>query len=206
VWAANGQIAGSEGLREGGTVACLTCLHWPNTLKSIDNHEDRLARQAVCIDRVSLSATQPRPSKGLRPKGPETMTSTTTTTAKQCGSCTVCCECFHIEELTKPAGKLCPHASRHGGGCKIYTKPERPKVCGDFRCGWLMDPNLPEDMRPDRAGFLIDHRSPGTFVIHDTDQPHERLRKNAVRYLAAILGAAVILEADGQLIWRRRGS
>jgi hypothetical protein len=51
----------------------------------------------------------------------------------------------------KPYGVPCQHLIQIG--CGIYE--ERPPVCRRFACGWLLAPNLPEALRPDRCGVLF---------------------------------------------------
>ncbi len=69
---------------------------------------------------------------------------------KSCGACTMCCAALEIDELNKPAGPKCAHCE---AGCRIY--PERPQVCRDFECEWLMSRSLPQHFRPDRIGVLF---------------------------------------------------
>lgn len=54
-------------------------------------------------------------------------------------------------------------------GCAIYDM--RPDVCRGFQCLWLAsqlmeDFRLPPNMRPDRAGIVIDINSVGSIIAH----------------------------------------
>jgi hypothetical protein len=69
---------------------------------------------------------------------------------KQCGECTACCELIGVSEIDKPAGTGCRHCIV--GGCGIYR--HRPGSCRKFACGWLMAPSMPDELRPDRCGFV----------------------------------------------------
>jgi hypothetical protein len=69
---------------------------------------------------------------------------------KTCGACTACCELLEASEIDKPAGTRCRHCIV--GGCGIYQ--HRPDSCRKFACGWLMVPALPDELRPDRCGFI----------------------------------------------------
>jgi uncharacterized protein len=71
---------------------------------------------------------------------------------KACDACTMCCSALEIPELKKPAGPLCGNC-HVGGGCRIYT--ERPQVCRDFECEWLMRRGLPRQLRPDLVGTIL---------------------------------------------------
>ena len=70
---------------------------------------------------------------------------------KSCGECTLCCSALEIDELKKPAGPKCENCG--DGGCGIYV--DRPQVCRDFECEWLMSRRLPPHFRPDRIGVLF---------------------------------------------------
>ena len=77
-----------------------------------------------------------------------------------CGSCTACCRIFAIPEIdNKPAGQWCQHCAV-GVGCRVYQ--QRPKVCVDFKCLWLLsrereDPgeHFPEMLRPDQCKVVF---------------------------------------------------
>lgn len=72
---------------------------------------------------------------------------------KSCGSCTACCKAIGVKELNKPMGEQCGFCNP-GKGCSIYET--RPQSCQDYKCQWLMDPKLPDYMRPDRIKVIID--------------------------------------------------
>ena len=65
---------------------------------------------------------------------------------RRCGSCTLCCKVLAITELQKPRGTWCPDCSP-GKGCNIYET--RPAECRSFMCGWLTDPMLGPEWKPD---------------------------------------------------------
>jgi hypothetical protein len=74
--------------------------------------------------------------------------------AHTCGSCSMCCKLLHIdeEELKKPQDKWCNHC-RPGKGCSIYEN--RPPVCKDFACEWLIDPDMPDFWKPSVSNLLV---------------------------------------------------
>ena len=90
--------------------------------------------------------------------------------AKSCGGCDVCCRVYEIEELQKPAGRLCAHAC---AGCAIYDS--RPSTCRSFECLWLMREELGPIWRPDLAGFVLRLGDDGATLWIDEDP----LRPNA---------------------------
>lgn len=57
---------------------------------------------------------------------------------------------MQVEEIGKPAGARCIHASEVG--CSIY--PSRPKSCRTFDCMWLMSIGTKKH-RPDRVGAVM---------------------------------------------------
>ena len=76
--------------------------------------------------------------------------------SRPCGECTACCDVLTVEELQKPAGTLCRHASP--AGCACYEN--RPKVCREYLCLWKVGCGTLEQ-RPDRLGVVITPTEPG---------------------------------------------
>jgi hypothetical protein len=71
---------------------------------------------------------------------------------RSCGTCSMCCKVYSIEELSKPAGRWCIHAVR-GSGCAIHAA--RPRACREFFCSWLIDPNLGPEWKPEVSRFVL---------------------------------------------------
>lgn len=73
---------------------------------------------------------------------------------RECGSCSMCCKVLRVDwlEPVKEAGKWCPHCMP-GKGCGIWET--RPVKCGAFHCHWRQNPELGDNWRPDRSGFLV---------------------------------------------------
>ena len=82
-------------------------------------------------------------------------------TDKSCGECGLCCKLLSAPSLGKPPRKWCVHF-RRGRGCDIYA--DRPAECSGIICGWLVTPQLGEEWRPDRAGFLL-HQEAGRILV-----------------------------------------
>lgn len=75
------------------------------------------------------------------------------TAKRSCGGCTACCHTHSVNMdgvQTRPF-ETCTHCVS-GKGCAIYNK--RPYSCSIYRCLWLT--NLPEEMRPDTYGVVLD--------------------------------------------------
>ncbi len=76
-------------------------------------------------------------------------------TEKICFPCSVCCGGWLTADIAGVKimpGKPCAHIVKEG--CGIYkTRPRNP--CAIFKCGWLLDPDMPEHMRPDKSGAII---------------------------------------------------
>jgi hypothetical protein len=64
----------------------------------------------------------------------------------------MCCKLTRIEELEKPSDRWCRHAVI-GKGCGIYD--ERPPVCQQFLCQWMLDPGLGPEWKPEKAKFVL---------------------------------------------------
>ncbi|MBO6658789.1 MAG: hypothetical protein JJ934_17990 [Pseudomonadales bacterium] len=73
---------------------------------------------------------------------------------RSCGDCTACCDGWLKAEINGKKihpGIGCEHADR---GCGIYeTRPVSP--CRNFKCQWLLDPNMPEWMKPSRSKVIL---------------------------------------------------
>lgn len=74
-----------------------------------------------------------------------------TASNRECGDCTVCCTVGAVPELNKPAYEECRFLC---SGCSLFSKPERPKVCGTFKCSWLWGHGKESD-RPDQIGVMF---------------------------------------------------
>lgn len=86
---------------------------------------------------------------------------------KSCGPCHLCCRVFPIPEAGKLHTDWCPHLDI-GKGCLIHGT--RPQTCQDFHCLWLYNENLPDEWRPDIAGFVLSDPEPWAFLV--TNDPH----------------------------------
>lgn len=77
---------------------------------------------------------------------------------RPCGDCTVCCTHLTIDSpgFAKAAGVTCGNCGPRG--CAIYET--RYEICRTYRCGWKHAAWLPEAMRPDRSGVIIDFSTP----------------------------------------------
>jgi hypothetical protein len=77
-----------------------------------------------------------------------------------CGGCTLCCKVMAVPALAKPAGTWCRHC-RTGSGCGIYES--RPNECAEFLCGYLAQPELPEEWKPVVSRLILSSK-----IIHGT--------------------------------------
>lgn len=93
----------------------------------------------------------------------------TSASQRSCGTCTLCCKVYRIDDLGKPAGKWCAHCAI-GSGCTIYD--DRPQQCRAFDCMWLQDETMPPSWKPETSkivfsiwpstGFVYGQVDPGT--------------------------------------------
>lgn len=134
---------------------------------------------------------------------------------RQCGSCSLCCKVYKIDWLDKPkpAGKWC-HNCKPGQGCSIWQSV--PQKCLDFYCSWRRMPQLGDDWRPDRAGFIM-HRQDAHLpyeIVPDPGRPNswrlepyysqlKRAAQSAVEQGTVLLvisgGRHTILLPDGEV-------
>ena len=74
---------------------------------------------------------------------------------RSCGKCYVCCYVGGVSELEKPPYTDCKYIEcSECRCCKIFDKPERPKVCSKFECAWKRGFGKEED-RPDLSGVMV---------------------------------------------------
>jgi hypothetical protein len=119
---------------------------------------------------------------------------------KSCGSCTKCCKLLAINELKKRPGDECPHVAR-GLGCKIYA--QRPGSCRNFICGWLLDPNMGPDLKPENCHVVFYQQNGQNIVAcSDADYPDAWRKPNVTEFLhrmaRAIAPHRVILYEKGR--------
>ncbi len=88
---------------------------------------------------------------------------------------------MRIDVLEKPGGQWCRHCTP-GRGCGVYD--ERPPVCSDFSCLWLMEPSLPDSVRPDRSKLVITGSGPQVMNVHcDPAEPMAWRREPMIGFL-----------------------
>jgi hypothetical protein len=120
---------------------------------------------------------------------------------KSCGSCMMCCKVPHITEFKKPPGVWCAHAVT-GKGCRIYAN--RPDLCRAFYCGWMYEPGLGPEWKPDKAKFVVmPARGPFLHITVDPGYPDSWTRPP---YLAEIKRWATDRIAREQFVLVRIGS
>ena len=75
---------------------------------------------------------------------------------RSCGTCSLCCTVLRVDPLRKLGGVPCIH-QRVGSeaACAIHGQPERPELCGAYRCAWLQG-RFEDGDRPDRLGAVLD--------------------------------------------------
>jgi hypothetical protein len=74
---------------------------------------------------------------------------------RSCKDCTVCCDGTlkaNIRGHEMNFGKPCFFVQK-GKGCSDYEN--RPRVCREFQCEWLTNPEIPEELAPNKINALI---------------------------------------------------
>lgn len=124
---------------------------------------------------------------------------------RACGTCTLCCKLPAIAELSKPAGSWC-HFCAPQSGCTVYA--DRPKVCRDFRCGWLAEASYPDHWKPSACKMILVTQPGGQRLnVHvDPDRPDAWQREPFLSDLVAWArdlvpqGISVVVQAPPRLI------
>jgi hypothetical protein len=74
------------------------------------------------------------------------------TKKRECGECQACCWLYPLSFVGKPAREKCKYQCEKG--CAIYTEKRHP-VCERFLCDWIVLPEWPDELRPDRAQIIF---------------------------------------------------
>ena len=78
---------------------------------------------------------------------------------RACDGCTLCCKVVPMQargprgDIIKDGETWCRFCDK-SNGCTIYD--ERPDACRIFRCVWLDNPSIPDSLRPDRSGVVLE--------------------------------------------------
>jgi hypothetical protein len=98
------------------------------------------------------------------------MTQPVRKTVRECDGCTLCCKVIGVKALEKPMGKWCQHCAPKGG-CAIYEA--RPEECRIFNCGYLLEPSLTPEWKPNESkNILLTEDGGRRIVAHvDTQRP-----------------------------------
>lgn len=79
---------------------------------------------------------------------------------RRCDGCTLCCTLVPVASLGKPAGRRCQHQRSaldlKGAGCAVYHAAGFPGECGLWSCRWLINDDMDDMLRPDRAHYVVD--------------------------------------------------
>lgn len=73
---------------------------------------------------------------------------------RDCSNCTKCCDGFTSATIyghVMGSGVPC-HFVNIGKGCNIYD--DRPRLCKTFKCNWLINNDVPEELKPNLTGSM----------------------------------------------------
>ena len=111
-----------------------------------------------------------------------------------CGDCSECCRLLNVEleDYQKHSGLWCKYCTQPG--CGIWGTVKQG-TCREFDCGWLQNENIPENLKPNRSGIVLEvlDNNPNTtkFWIDeknfiDTDVAIKKLEKYTTRKYTTI--------------------
>ena len=78
---------------------------------------------------------------------------------KSCEGCTACCNgtlSAMIGDHPMHRGNPCIHMCSESNNCKIYE--DRPDLCKNFHCLWLLDETMPDWLKPSQSGVILIYR------------------------------------------------
>ena len=73
--------------------------------------------------------------------------------------------------MNKPRDKWCQNCAKNS--CAIYNS--RPDDCREFNCMWLKVEKMPDQLRPDRCGFVVSTTKDDDMVQVNVDASSTRL-------------------------------
>ena len=104
--------------------------------------------------------------------------------ARECGDCTMCCKLIGVKEIDKKPNSWCEHCEV-GKGCSIYA--DAPPSCHDFRCLWLDNEEMTDNLRPDKTKVVLGGTTDGNHVVAYVDPARPDAYKTG--RMGALLGA-----------------
>src|SRR5579864_2123558 len=100
---------------------------------------------------------------GMALHGPQPGREFSAVPGRSCGTCSLCCKVFAVQELSKPAGQWCIHAVARSG-CRNYDN--RPRACRQFLCAWRLDVELGPAWKPEVSRFVLsEDRDRGAMTV-----------------------------------------
>jgi hypothetical protein len=78
---------------------------------------------------------------------------------------------MEVKSMSKPRGAWCRNCTKKS--CAIYD--ERPDDCRAFNCVWLKVETLPDELRPDKCGFVLTTTDRNDTVQVNIDPASTRL-------------------------------
>ena len=113
----------------------------------------------------------------------------------------MCCKIMGIPELDKPPWAWCKHCNI-GVGCKIYE--DRPKVCRNFYCRYLLHDQLGEHWKPSVSKIVLTFDTPSRTLAIRVDPSRIHAWRREPYYTEIKEWAAVAWHDNGQVIvWQR---
>lgn len=124
---------------------------------------------------------------------------------RSCGSCTKCCE-GHLASMINGQpmypGKPC-YLLEIGKGCSDYdNRPEKP--CKVFNCEWLVNPEVPDLLYPDKSGVILSwQKINGIRFLKMTKAPNEPNTDSTTWFIQYILrnGINGAWDSDTKKYW-----
>jgi hypothetical protein len=85
---------------------------------------------------------------------------------RECGTCTLCCKVFRIDEVESPPNQWCRHCAP-GKGCTIHET--RPQVCRGYFCLWFYQPGLGPEWKPEKSKIILNSELNGQRIAAHVD-------------------------------------
>lgn len=119
---------------------------------------------------------------------------------RECGDCSMCCKLPGIDhpEIGKPAGKWCSKWDKNTQ-CAIYLN--RPSLCREFNCLFVLHYNLPEKLRPSKCGVVMAMYKENVLIVYVENHRKDAWREGEIGNFLRGWPEKFIVECRGVKRW-----
>jgi len=117
---------------------------------------------------------------------------------RNCNGCTLCCFFPDIPDYESPCNEYCKNC-KPNIGCSIYK--DRKELCRGFECLWKLEESLPESLRPNECGVMVEVLPNQLFIAYvDPEKPEAWKDQNVQKlfHASTMAGHPVVVYRKGR--------